>query len=163
MKQAPKRLWSQQGTKSRLLNRVSPTCTQQEYALSVENLKTIITPAKNYLVVYYHYAPAILNNVKDKLLLQKKYPMGPSFKQLLRLLLSFKNIYLNYKLDIFIIYPLRNTIVCMEFNSKKLPVTQLPTVIRLESKFAKVQNHLRLLQAPFLSPAPVVVHSLMFK
>ena len=80
--------------------------------------------------------------------------MGPSFKQLLRLLLSFKNIYLNYKLDIFIIYPLMNTILCMEFNSKKLPVTQLPTLICLKSKFAKVQHHLRLFQAPFLSPAP---------
>ena len=79
--------------------------------------------------------------------------MGPSFKQLLRLLLSFKNIYLNYKLDIFIVYPLMNTTLCMESNSKKLPVTQLPTLINLESKFAKVQNHLRLLQAPcYLQP-----------
>ena len=43
--------------------------------------------------------------------------MGPSFKQLLRLLLSFKNIYLNYKLDIFIVYPLMNTTLCMESNS----------------------------------------------
>lgn len=125
------------GNQEQVAKQGQPTCTQQEYALSVENLKTIIKPAKNYSVVYYHYAPAILNNVKDKLLLQKKYPMGPSFKQLLRLLLSFKNIYLNYKLDIFIIYPLRNTILCMEFNSKKLPVTQLPTVIPLESKFAR--------------------------
>jgi len=104
-----------------LLDRVSPTCRQQEYALSVENLKTIIKPAKNYSVVYYHSAPAILNNVKDKILLQKKYPTGPRFKQLLRLLLSFKNIYLNYKLDIFIIYPLMNTTFCMESNSKKTP------------------------------------------
>ena len=57
-------------------------------------------------------------------------------------------------MDIFIIYPLMNTILCMEFNSKKLPVTQLPTLICLKSKFAKVQHHLRLFQAPFLSPAP---------
>ena len=50
---------------------VSPRCRQQEYALSVENFKRIIKLAKNPSAIYYHYAPAILNNVRDKLSLQK--------------------------------------------------------------------------------------------
>lgn len=44
--------------------------------------------------------------------------MGASFKQLMWLLLSFNNIYLSFKLDIFITYPLINIVFYMEFNLK---------------------------------------------
>lgn len=81
-----------------------------------DNNKTTNQSAFNYLS-----APAILTNVYDKTLLKiyiYLHPMGPSFKQLLWLLLSFNNIYLSFKLDIFITYPLINIVFYMEFNLK---------------------------------------------
>lgn len=100
---------------------------------SIRNIKTIIKWARNQSAFYYHYASAILNNDSDQMLLQTKYLMNPSFKQLLWLLLSFNNIYLSFKLDIFITGPLINIVICMEFNSKlsqlyNCPQTQADSV-----------------------------------
>lgn len=44
--------------------------------------KAIVTQTQVQATFHYHHGLAILNNVKDKILLPKKYFVAPSFKQL---------------------------------------------------------------------------------
>lgn len=111
------------GYQGRLMEGISLRCIQSVCVLFVENIK-IIKLYNNQSAVNYQDAPAILNNVSDKTLLQK-YILSPSFRQLLWLLLSFYNIYLSIKLYLFITHLLANIVFYMEFNSKN-SILQLP-------------------------------------